>query len=196
MIAPNAQNAGGAATGKKSRVKVAAPRITTRDEAESVLNEIAIMANAKRKITADMDAAILEIKNRCQPDLTRCDEQITAATERLAEYATEHVEIFPKNRKSVEWMAGTFGFRIDTPSLGLARRDFGWAKILVMIVGRRLRKFVRTKLEVDKDAILAHCGTLEKPTRFQQKFLPTLGLKLVQEEKFFVEPDLTKTEGR
>lgn len=61
---------------------------------------------------------------------------------------------------------------------------------------KRLRKFIRTKLEVDKDAILARCGTLEKPTKFQQRTLPALGLKLVQVEKFFVEPDLTNTEVR
>jgi phage host-nuclease inhibitor protein Gam len=187
MIAPNEQIAG-----KKARIKVAAPKISTREEAESVLTEIAILANAKRKVTADMDAEILTIKDRCQPELTKIEEQLAAATDRLAKYADEHSEIFPGDRKSVEWLSGKFGFRTDTPSLALSNRTFGWAKILVMIYGRRLRKFIRTKMEVDKEAILARCGTLAKPTKFQQKFLPTLGLKLVQEEKFFVEPDLTK----
>lgn len=48
---------------------------------------------------------------------------------------------------------------------------------------------------MDKEAILARCGTLEKPTRFQQEMLPQLGLKVVQEENFYVEPDLTKVEA-
>ena len=94
------------------------------------------------------------------------------------------------------WISGKFGFRTNTPSLSPARRDFGWAKILVMLMGRRLRKFIRAKYEVDKDRILSHCGTLKNPTKFQRTTLPTLGLKLVQDEEFFVEPELTKVEAR
>ena len=92
----------------------------------------------------------------------------------------------------MEWSAGKFGFRLDPPSLALANRTFGWAKILAVIITKRLRKFVRLKQEVDKDAILARCGTVAKPTKFQTRTLPNLGLKIVQEENFFVEPDLTK----
>lgn len=180
--------------GKKARIKVETRKITTREEAEIVLHDIAIAVNAKRKVTADMDAEILAIKNRCQPHLTKLDEQIEADSNRLADFAEDHPEIFPKDRKSVQWVAGKFGFRTDTPSLAPISRAFTWAKILAVIGSKRLRKFIRTKIEVDKDAILARCGTKEKPTKFQTRTLPLLGLKLVQEEKFFVEPDLTKVE--
>lgn len=191
MIAPN-ETLGG----KKARVKVEAPKIATREEAEQVLHDIAIAVNARRKVAADMDAEILVVKNRCQPHLTKLDEQIEADTNRLASFATDHPDIFPKDRKSVQWLAGKFGFRTDTPSLAPVSRAFTWQKILGVIALKRLRKFIRTKAEVDKDAILARCGTKEKPTKFQRTMLPLLGLKLVQEEKFFVEPDLTKLEVR
>ncbi len=182
--------------GKKTRVKVEAPKIVTREEAERVLHDIAIAVNAQRKVTADMDAEILVVKNRCQPHLTKLQEQIGADTLRLAAYATAHPEIFPKDRKSAQWIAGKFGFRTDTPSLLPVSRAFTWGKILGVIALKRMRKFIRTKAEVDKDAILARCGTKEKPTKFQREVLPLLGMKLVQEEKFFVEPDLTKLEVR
>ena len=178
--------------GTKSRTKLADLPILSREEAESVLHLLAVSANEKRLVTAAMDAELLAVKERYQPKLTSHDSFIEAAVARLENYATAHPEIFPKDRKSVEWSAGKFGFRTDTPSLALTKRTFGWAQILVMIVGRRLRKFVRTKLEVDKDAILARCGTLDKPTKFQRRTLPTLGLKIVQGEKFFVEPALTE----
>ncbi len=189
MIAPIEHVAG-----RKARIKVEPRKIATRDEAERVLHDIAIAVNAKRKVTADMDAEILLVKNRCQEHLTTLEEQIELDTNRLADFAELNPEIFPKDRKSVQWIAGKFGFRTDTPSLAPISRAFTWAKILAVIGSRRLRKFIRTKIEVDKDAILARCGTKEKPTKFQQHILPALGLKLVQEEKFFVEPDLTKLE--
>lgn len=178
----------------KSRIKVKLPTLTTREEAEQVLHDIAIAVNSRRKVTADMDAEILVVKIRCQPHLTKLDEQIESDTTRLAGYATDHPELFPKDRKSIQWMAGKFGFRTDTPSLAPVSRAFTWGKILGVIALKRMRKFIRTKAEVDKDAILARCGTKEKPTKFQRNVLPLIGLKLVQEEKFFVEPDLTKLE--
>ena len=181
-------------TGKKARIKVETRKIATREEAEVVLHDIAIAVNARRKVAADMDAEILVVKNLWQPHLTKLEEQIAADTGRLADFAENHPEVFPKDRKSAQWVAGKFGFRTDTPSLAPAGRAFTWAKILAVILSKRLRKFVRTKIEVDKDAILARCGTKEKPTKFQTGTLPLLGLKLVQEEKFFVEPDLTKAE--
>ncbi|MDE2101188.1 MAG: host-nuclease inhibitor Gam family protein [Patescibacteria group bacterium] len=170
--------------------------ITTREEAEFVLHQIAVAMNEKRQTTASMDAEILEAKNKFQPLLAACDERIERACERLEKYADSHPELFPKDRKSVEWNLGKFGFRTDTPSLSPISRTFTWAKILGVITTKRLRKFIRTKCEVDKDAILARCGTLKKPTKFQLKTLPLLGLRLVQEDKFFVEPDLTKMEVR
>lgn len=190
----NIEPTGGKSTGKNPRIKIAAPKIATREEAETVLHEIAVAANDKRAATAAMDAELLEVKSRHQAKLTECDQRIDAAGERLATWATDHPEIFPKDRKSVAWNAGKFGFRTDTPSLAPLKKTFGWAKILAVIAAKRLRRFVRIKTEVDKDAILARCGTLEKPTKFQEKTLPLIGLKIVQDERFFVEPDLTKAE--
>ena len=175
----------------KSRIKVAAPTILTRDEAEAVLNDLALTANNKRTITARMDAELLAIQKNYQPALTECDDAINAKAKQLEAWADAHPEIFPKNRKSVAMLAGTIGFRTDTPSLVLLNRSFSWAKVLASITAARWRKFIRTKVEVDKDAILARSGTLEKPTRFQRTTLPELGLKIVQAENFFVEPNLT-----
>lgn len=182
--------------GKKSRIKNEVIPIESRAVAEDVLLDLAETINHQRSLNAKMDAEKLAVTARYQADLALCELQVTNMLARLENYATTHPEIFPGDRKSVTWPAGKFGFRKDTPSLALAKRSFGWAQILAVISGKRLRKFIRTKLEVDKDAILARCGTLEKPTKFQQRTLPALGIKLVQEEKFFVEPDLTKTEVR
>ncbi len=183
-----------AGVAKKTRVKNEVAPVKDRAMAEEVLLELAATINAKIALNASMDARLLEIKGEYQAELAEGELRITNLLARLEQYASTHPEIFPKDRKSVVWPAGKFGWRTDPPSLALLKRSFGWAQILAVIVSKRLRKFVRTKIEVDKDAILARCGTLEKPTRFQTRTLPALGLKLNQEEKFFVEPDLTRTE--
>ncbi len=188
MIAPIEQ-----VGGKKARLKNEIVPIPDRATAENVLLDLAEVINEQRAVNARMDAEKLAVTAKYQGELALRELQVTNMLARLENYATTHPEIFPAKRKSVEWPAGKFGFRTDTPSLGLAKRTFGWAQIVAVIAARRLRKFIRIKTEVDKDAILARCGTLEQPTRFQLRTLPALGLKLVQEERFYVEPDLTKT---
>jgi len=179
----------------KNRIKIEEDVILTRDEAEKVLNELARYSNDKRIIVSDMDEKLLAIKDEYQPLIIMLDSQISGLTRRLETWANMNSEIFPKDKKSLKMMAGTIGYRFDTPSIHTINRSVTWAKVLAELVKKRWRKFVRVKMEVDKDAILKRCGTLKKPTKFQSEILPTLGLKLVQEEKFYVEPNLTETEG-
>ena len=180
----------------KTRIKVVAAAIQTRDEAEAVLNELAIITNNNRKVTAQMDGELLAIKDKYQPGLTMLTTTEQAKAQQLEVWANAHPEIFPKNRKSVVMLAGTIGFRLDTPSLVLLNRSFTWAKVLLAITKNKWRKFSRVKIEVDKDAILARSGTVEKPTKFQRQTLPELGLKIVQAENFYVEPNLTDLEAK
>lgn len=181
---------------KKTRIKIALPTISSRDEAETVMNELALAANNKRKLIASRDAAVLAINQRFESPLAECDEFLLAKTDALRVWAETNPDQFPKDRKSIEFLSGKLGFRTGTPSLALVSRAFTWAKVLAAILNRKMRKLVRTRVEVDKEAVLARCGTVKAPTRFQTKVLPALGLKLVQEESFYVEPELTEVESR
>lgn len=180
----------------KTRIKIALPTVATRDEAEAVMNELALVANNKRKIIAARDAAVLAINERFESGLAQCDEELAAKTDALRVWAESNPDQFPKDRKSLALLSGTLGFRTGTPKLATLSRAFTWAKVLTLILSRKMRRLVRTKVEVDKEAVLARCGTVKAPTRFQSKVLPALGMKLVQEESFFVEPELTEMETR
>ena len=177
-----------------ARIKTQVPLIATRDEAEGVMNALALIATNKRIIAGRMDKELLAVKEKYSGQLTECDAVMQIEARKLEAWATNHPEEFPKGKKSIVLLAGTLGFRKDTPSLVLLNRTFTWAKVLAMITKAKWRKFTRVKIEVDKDAILARAGTLEKPTKFQRTILPELGLKIVQAENFFVEPLLTDTE--
>jgi phage host-nuclease inhibitor protein Gam len=180
----------------KQRIKVVTPVIQTRDEAEGVMNALALIATNKRIIAGRMDKEILAVQEKYSGQLTKCDAVIAIEAQKLEAWANAHPEEFPKNKKSIELLAGTIGFRKDTPSLVLLNRSFTWAKVALAVTKNKWRKFARVKIEVDKNAILSRSGTLEKPTKFQRETLPVLGLKIVQAENFFVEPNLTETEEK
>jgi phage host-nuclease inhibitor protein Gam len=179
---------------KTKRIKIAAPTISvsvsTRHDAERVLGEIAHCTAAKQKIVAEMDAAIQAIKDRCAPELANCDAFNKVATEALALWASANPAEFPKDRKSIQLTSGTIGFRTATPSLQLLNKKWNWEKV-TEAVARILPAFIRSKPEVAKDNLLAQRD--EEPIK---AVLPMVGLKVVQGESFYVEPDLTPVQIR
>ncbi len=158
------------------------------------MNTLASKIAEKQSQCAEMDRQILAVKEKFQADITALDTGILQASQQLEVWATANPSEFPKDAKSLAMLAGTIGFRKDTPSLVPLNKTFTWGKIMATIAAKRWRRFIRVKPEVDKAAILARSGTLEKPTKFQRTMLPLLGLKIAQEEKFFIEPDLTKVQ--
>jgi phage host-nuclease inhibitor protein Gam len=175
----------------KSRIKINLPTLTTRSEAEAAMNELALAENNKRKFIANRDAAVLKITERTQPMLDDCDQFIAEKTEALKAWAETHPAEFPKGRKSINLVAGTLGFRTGTPKLALLSRAWNWEKVLGALQSNPLyKKFIRTKQEVDKEAILAEATASEC---FDPGYM---GVKVVHDESFFIEPNLTDTESR
>lgn len=177
----------------KNRIKIPLPNIKTRDEAEAVMNELALTANNKRKFTARMDAQILAAQEAVAPDIAACDEAIKAKSDALRAWAEAHPEEFPKGRKSIEFLSGILGFRTGTPKLALLSRAFTWDKVLELIQHFGFQ-FTRQKLEVDKEAILAFAAEEQDKVRLEARVLRPIGLKVVQDEGFYIEPKLTETD--
>jgi phage host-nuclease inhibitor protein Gam len=173
----------------KTRIKVTptAIPIVTREQAESLINDIALTVANKRRISADLDEQLLAIKEKYKPQLDECDAVIKANSELVQIWADANPEEFAK-RKSIAFPAGTVGYRTGTPALRLLNKQWSWERVLEA-VQRILPSFVRTKPEVDKEAILNQRDEL-------QEFLPMVGLKVAQAETFFIEPDLTALETR
>jgi phage host-nuclease inhibitor protein Gam len=176
---------------KTTRIKIKLPTITTREEAEALMNELAQTVNNQRKMLADRDAEILAVNQDYEASLTECEAAITTKTETLRAWAEANPDSFPKGVKSIKMVSGVCGFRTGTPKLALLGRAFNWDKVLGLLkAASAWCNYVRKKEEVDKDAILgAHSNAKDK-----QQFdldLKRFGIKVVQEESFFVEPDLS-----
>lgn len=179
-----------------ARIKINLPLLATRDDAEFTMNELANAANNKRKLVARMDAAMLKIKDEAAVGIALCDDAIKEKSDALRAWAESHPEEFPKARKSITFLAGVLGFRTGTPKLSLLSRAWNWDKVLEAVQARAFQ-FTRTKTELDKDAIIAFAAASTGPedkADIEAKVLRPIGVKIVQDESFYVEPNLTDVE--
>ncbi|HEY4415923.1 MAG TPA: host-nuclease inhibitor Gam family protein [Verrucomicrobiae bacterium] len=175
----------------KKRIKIKLPEIANREEAEAMMTSLAASVNAQRKIISERDGKILTVNKEYESSLAVLAEAVEAKTEALHVWAESSPTVFPKGVKSLKFISGILGFRTGTPKLALLSRAWNWDKVLAAIKGVRMpHNFVRTKEEVDKDALITYL----KDNKDQS--IALLGVKLVQEESFFIEPSLTDTDAR
>ena len=180
----------------KTRIKINLPLLASREEVEYTVNELANVANNKRKLVARLDSAILKLKDEAAAGIAACDEALAAKTDALRAWAESHPEEFPKGRKSVVFLSGTVGFRTGTPKLALLSRAWNWDKVLEAVQSRAF-SFTRTSTELDKDAILAFAaGSTDAADKqaTEEKVLRPIGINVIQDESFYVEPKLTDAE--
>jgi phage host-nuclease inhibitor protein Gam len=177
----------------KTRIKVTLPNISSREEAEAEIGEIIFLTTEQLKLTAEMDAELAEVRKQYESILGTLARQSNEKKKALCAWALANLDQFPKGRKSLEFTQGTIGFRTGTPKLALLSRAWTWEKVLTFLTSKlRFGEFVRVKKEVDKDAILGAVSAKE----FDEADLKFCGMKVVQDESFFVEPKLTEEETR
>jgi phage host-nuclease inhibitor protein Gam len=174
----------------KTRIKKTLMTIPSRTDAEAAMNELALVENNRRKAIAERDDLILSITEDAQPKIERCEERVAELTDALRAWAEGNPLAFG-NRKSLDLGAGTLGFRTGTPKLALLSRLWNWEKVLAAIKARHWINFVRTKEEVDKDYMLGYVSTHPSTHGFD-----AVGVKVVQDESFFIEPNLTDLDAR
>lgn len=152
----------------------------TREQAETAFAEFAEADAKQQSITAKMDVQITKIREAKADELTALTEKKNAAFEVMQVWAESNRDEFGK-KKSIELTHGTIGFRIGMPKLNQIK-GFN-AESIAKLVKALLPTYIRTKAEVNKELLLAD---REKPV--VKNKLAEVGLKVVQDETFFVEP--------
>lgn len=165
---------------KKREKKTVYTGITS-EQMEQAFADYARADARQQKITADMDVAMTKIREKWQDELQKLTETKDNAFDVLQAYAMENRDELFSKRKSLETTHGTMGFRTGTPALK-TRKGFTWASVLEMLK-EFLPNYVRTKEEPAKDKLLADREDEEVAALF-----PKVGVTVVQEETFFVEP--------
>ncbi|MBL0144895.1 MAG: host-nuclease inhibitor Gam family protein [Chitinophagaceae bacterium] len=129
-------------------------------------------------IEGKMNAEITTVKEKHEPKINSLQEQKDECFELMQVYAESNPELFG-NKKSVEWTHGKFGFRTGTPKLQ-TRKGFKWPAVLEL-VKEKLTGYVRVKEDLDKEKLLANRNDID---------LKAVGVEVVQDESFFMEPNL------
>jgi phage host-nuclease inhibitor protein Gam len=169
---------------KTNRIKNTQPVIRGREALESLIGEIAAIKNRQRLLTAVMDEQIQSVRRRYEPQLAGQNEALEQKMESARVWSEANPQEFGAVR-SIETVHGTLGWRTGGPSL---RTLTGWTWDMVKenLKAVSAPGYIRVKEEVNKQNLLADRETLGADK------LRELGMRVVQEETFFVEPKLTE----
>lgn len=156
------------------------PTIKTRAEMERVVETIMTATLGLARLSSEMDARLAAIRNEYADPLSSAKSTLAINMDVAEDWAKAHPEEFPVGKKSIEMTHGVIGFRTGTPKLKLLSRET-WEKVL-----DRLKKYqvdyTRTSITPDKEALIADREKLGEAV------LRDFGLKVVQDETFYVEP--------
>lgn len=167
----------------KNRIKIAGPLLRSRAEMETCVGNIRALTIELKTLEAERNGRIKAIDDEYQERIQTLGEQ-TAMLFKSAEAWSEANPAKFGAVKSIDMVHGVVGFRVGQPQLKTLP---GWTfdRVLEKLKSVPvLRCFVREKLEVDKQAIIAARGSLDEET------LRGMGVRVVQDEAFFVEPKL------
>ena len=149
----------------------------TKEKMESAMADFAKADARIHKINATMDVEFTRIREKYQEELGKKEK----AFEVLQVFAVEQRETLFSKKKSLDTIHGTIGFRTGTPKLKTLK-GFTWASV-TNLLKEFLPDYVRKTEEAAKDKILA-----DRDCENVKDNLAKVGLSVVQDESFYVEP--------
>ncbi|MGA3180413.1 MAG: host-nuclease inhibitor Gam family protein [Verrucomicrobiota bacterium] len=169
---------------KTNRIKNTQPLIRTREALESLIGEIAAIKNRQRLLTAAMDEQIQSIRGQFEPELAAQNQSLEEKMEHARVWSEANPQEFGAGR-SIQTVHGVLGWRMGGPSLRTLA-GWTWDRVKETLKAANAVSYIRVKEEVNKQNLLADRESIgvEK--------LRDIGLRVVQEETFFVEPKLTE----
>ena len=164
----------------KNMTQRVATTIRSREELESVLGEYAAAAIEQAKLGADLDAGLNRVRAAYEPRMAEVAETLEALWADLESWAALHRDEFAE-RRSLELLHGALGFRTGNPTLKTIK-GVRWETVVDILAFKGLERYVRRCPEVAKDLLLADREQLGAEA------MEELGLRVVQDERFFIEP--------
>lgn len=153
------------------------PRPTSRDEADRLLGEIGVLQRELDAISAQLTETVAEAKERASRLGRPIADDIDRRFKALCLWAeTERDQLLEGGRKSVTLSQGVIGWRWGMPMVRI-RRD-AEDEIVELLSQRGLHHLIRTRQEIDKEAVL----------RQPELVADVDGLTVEQVETFFAQP--------
>ena len=170
----------------KTRTKTPKGATISREDMELAVADMRQIDINTQRLLARKNKQIAEIDEEFAPALAECEAAKKEKHLLVQAWAEAHPEAFTK-RKSIELAAGTIGFREGTPKMVLLNRQWTWETALEAVM-HWLPNFVRNAPEIDKAALIA-----QRDEAIIIETLPKCGLKVTNEEKFFVQTNVEET---
>jgi phage host-nuclease inhibitor protein Gam len=161
----------------------AQPAITSRHELDAVVENIVQLQLNRAELEREQEQEIAGIRQKFRAPLAEIERYLTLETTWVETWARNHPETF-RDRQSLPLTHAVIGFRTTPCRVDRASRKWTWGaiaqKLGELAWGRRYLR--QPALEVNKEALLADRSELSAAE------LKTAGLKIVQEERFFIAP--------
>lgn len=167
-----------AAVQKLRRRAEAAPSLTqTRDEVIANIKIMGDLMREKERRQAAMNDQIAELQEATAADVAPLDEEIAALDESIKIWCTANRDAITDGGKVkfADLVTGKVMWRCNPPKVAVRGQE---AVLALLEQDKDLARFIRTKKEINKDAVLNEADV------FTDKPVP--GLSIVQGKEFFV----------
>ena len=152
--------------------------ITTQAAFEATVDDICRLQLDHEQLTTLRDRLLMEIREEHDPEIERIGKEIKEKLVLCEKFAISHRNTIFGRLKSAAASLGHYGFRIGNPTLKLLNRKWKWADVVATLQATKREELLRTKIEANKDAL----------KRLPPEELATIGLRIDQDETFYIEP--------
>ncbi len=171
----------------------------SQDELDQLLNDYATADASLEKISAQMDLEKLKVSEKYTDKIADLQTKKDEAYEKLKAYYESKKEELFKKKKSIDNVFGRIGFAIAPPALK-PMKGYTWESCKNLLK-EFLPKYVRTKEEVNKEALLVDrenhltdelCtpdlkALPEEERPLLSSLFAKVGLKIEQTENFYID---------
>ncbi len=171
---------------RASKTSKAKTTIKSREELEGVFGEYAAAAIERDALKAELEESIRKVRAGYEAAFARLDETAAALLEDVEAWAAGHPEAFAE-KKSLELLHGTIGFRTSTPRVALPR-GADEEELASTLAEAGLTCYVRIRRELDRQRILADVAEgWSAENNDAAAVLGAYGIQVKQSDRFFAE---------
>lgn len=140
-----------------TRIKAAAGGTVPQSKADA-MRDIKAIGDVQRelgRIEADINDQIAAITNKAAPKIEVLRERLTELQAGVQTWCEAHRDELCGKGKTANLVTGEVAWRVRPPSVTLPRAKEKLEALIQLLRAKKLTDFIRTKEEINKDAILA-----------------------------------------
>jgi len=150
---------------------------------ESALTDLAFYQAEIEKKEAMMNSKINLLKEKFEMETGEIRGKSEELRKEIEAFCLSNKDEF-KKKKSFEFPSGIVGFRTATPKVSTLNRKYTFKTVLELVKRIFPGQYIRTKEELDKEVVLADYSQ----KKIDDTKLASVGLRIEQEENFYIEP--------